>query len=178
VVGFWSFLCCSNLLQKSPASYAPGQHVGVDSIALTDSGFNITLNRTKTLQFNECQLAIPLVAIPGSNLCPFDAVRAMWQLCQASSGVSLFCYSSRGRPTPLVHSRFNKLLKSFCKAAGLNPRLFSGHSMRKGGATCALLAGVSETLVKLQGDRLEVRCCNMHFLVDNTRRGLIWREDN
>ncbi len=39
-----------------------------------------------------------------------------------------------------------------CSLAGLAPEPYSGHSLRKGGATCALLAGVSETMVKLQGD--------------------------
>lgn len=39
-----------------------------------------------------------------------------------------------------------------CSLAGLPPEPYTVHSLRKGGATCALLAGVSETMVQLQGD--------------------------
>ena len=44
------------------------------------------------------------------------------------------------------------MIKQHCKDAGLDPAHYSGHSLQKGGATCALIAGVPETMVKLQGD--------------------------
>lgn len=44
------------------------------------------------------------------------------------------------------------MLKSACTAAGLDPKFYSVHSLRKGGATVALLSGVDEVMVKAQGD--------------------------
>lgn len=44
------------------------------------------------------------------------------------------------------------MIKKFCSVVGLDASLFSAHSLRKGGATVALLAGVDDTMVKAQGD--------------------------
>lgn len=151
VVGFWSFLRASNLMQKSPTSFIEGQHLSVDCLASTDFGITLRLQRTKTVQFAQRILTIPLVALPGDVLCPVQALIDMWELCPARDG-SLFIYTSaHSQSSPLTHNVYNKLLRKFCKLARL-PFQFSAHSLRKGGATCAFAAGVNDTMIKLQGD--------------------------
>lgn len=171
VVGFWSYLRSSNLVQKTKGNFDNLRHVSPDNMSLTEEGILISLQRTKTIQFNERALHIPLVPMSGNFLCPLQALRDMWELCPAQCGTSLFTSRSpSGSFSPLVHSHLNKreysfrdlvtqplsnpalVIKRHCTLAGLPAKSFSGHSLRKGGATCALLAGVSETMVKLQGD--------------------------
>jgi integrase len=42
------------------------------------------------------------------------------------------------------------LVKRTCKAAGINPAKFSGHSLRAGLATAAAMAGVEERIIQEQ----------------------------
>ena len=46
---------------------------------------------------------------------------------------------------------FRLRLKSLCSKAGLNSRLYSGHSLRSGGATDLFNAGVDFHFIKLLG---------------------------
>jgi hypothetical protein len=54
-------------------------------------------------------------------------------------------------------------VKAVMRAAGRNPALFGGHSLRIGGATAALAAGVPPNLIRLMGrwksDVYELYCC-------------------
>lgn len=171
VVGFWSFLRGGNLVQKTKRDFDNLRHVSADNVTASTEGIVVALQRTKTIQFNERELHIPLLYMHDNPLCPITALRDMWELCPAQSGTSLFLYSApSGTHSPLIHSQLNKreylhnrllghwlthcfaVIKLHCSLAGLNADLYSAHSLRKGGATCALLAGVSETMVKLQGD--------------------------
>ena len=166
VIGFWTYLRSSNLVQKTKRNFDNLRHVSPDNITLSTDGIVIALQRTKTIQFNE-----RILHIPRNPLCPLTALRDMWELCPAQSGASLFLFRApSGQFTPMVHSQLNKreyphcrllglsftnyhvVIKLQCSLAGLSADLYSGHSLRKGGATCALIAGVPETMVKLQGD--------------------------
>lgn len=108
VVGFWSFLRGGNLVQKSAKKFDPAKHLGASSLSRFDQGFLLTLNRTKTVQFNERKLVIPLVAAPGNALCPVVALEAMWALCPLPPEGSLFSFrDADGVVKPLLHSKLN-----------------------------------------------------------------------
>lgn len=109
VVGFWSYLRSSNLVQKTKRNFDSMRHVSPDNISLSAEGVTISLQRTKTIQFNERALHIPLVIMPGNFLCPIKALQDMWELCPAQCGTSLFLFrGSSGSASPLVHSHLNK----------------------------------------------------------------------
>ena len=114
VVGFWSFLRGGNLVQKSAKKFDPAKHLGAPCLSRMDNGFLISLNRTKTIQFNEKCLIIPLLAVPGNALCPEAALEAMWALCPMPESGSLVSFrDTDGRGKPLVHSKLNG-----CKCRG------------------------------------------------------------
>ena len=54
------------------------------------------------------------------------------------------------------------MVKLVMEAAGLDPSLFGAHSLRIGGATAALAAGVSPSMIRLMGrwasDIYEIYC--------------------
>jgi hypothetical protein len=47
---------------------------------------------------------------------------------------------------------YSHTLKKLYAAVGLDPSKYTGHSLRKRGASCAFLAGCDASLVKMQGD--------------------------
>lgn len=109
VVGFWTYLRCSNLVPRSERAFDPLKQVSPDNLSLSDEGLIIALQRTKTIQFNERQLLIPLVRMGDNPLCPIQAIRDMWALCRPQNGTPLFSFTSpSGLVRPLVHSHLNK----------------------------------------------------------------------
>jgi hypothetical protein len=109
VTGFWTYLRSSNLVQKTKRNFDSLRHVSPDNMTLSAEGVLISLQRTKTIQFNERALHIPLVLMPGNFMCPVQALRDMWELCPAQCGTSLFLFRGpSGSVSPLVHSHLNK----------------------------------------------------------------------
>jgi integrase len=65
----------------------------------------------------------------------------------------LFVKTDKNGPTTgkLTGSAFAKRIKKWVGELGLDPVDFSGHSLRRGGATALMLAGVPPHLIQLQG---------------------------
>jgi hypothetical protein len=55
-------------------------------------------------------------------------------------------------PKSLSYYQFLKDLKRILAELGYNPKQFAGHSFRRGGATCAMQAGVPGEAIQLLGD--------------------------
>lgn len=109
VVGFWSYLRCNNLVQKTKRNFDSLRHVSPDNLSVSSVGVTITLQRTKTIQFNDYDLRIPLVKMDDNPLCPVRAIKEMWELCPPYYGHSLFLFRGpSGSISPLVHSHLNK----------------------------------------------------------------------
>ena len=84
----------------------------------------------------------------------FDTVRLLerWLRVRAGLGIDsqapLFCWPD-GRGVTVAELR--AMVKRVMAAAGLDPALFGAHSLRIGGATAALAAGVPPALIRLMG---------------------------
>lgn len=154
LVAFFSFLRSGNLLPPSASRFESGRHLSFGDFNLYDGGFELSLRRTKTIQFNDRVLIVPVASIPGSPLCPVVAVSNSWLLSHVErSSLPAFSYRSRsGSLTTLTKPRFVAALKNLCSLIGLDPASFSGHSFRRGGATFAHAVGVPDGLIQLQGD--------------------------
>jgi len=97
---------------------------------------------------------------------PFlDAVQSMrrWLAARRARGVAenrpLFCHGD-GRAITVAQVR--EMVRKCMAAAGLDPAHYGAHSLRIGGATAALAAGVSPSLIRLMGrwssDIYEIYC--------------------
>ena len=148
VVGFFTFFRKSNLLPDSMDSFNPCKQLARGDVRFEGSITIVTITWSKTIQYRQRQVEVPLFPIPDSPLCPVSVLRAMLQM--------------RGRPThhlfaekvgiPLTYSKFQKKFKSVLKQAGYDERMFSSHSMRRGGTLWAFRSGVPDTLIQVQGD--------------------------
>jgi integrase len=150
-VAFFSFFRKSNLLPSNLVSYDPSRHLSRHNITFSQQGAIINVQWSKTIQYQDRVLSIPLAFTPSSSLCPSSALwLAMSQ--SLSSHQSPFHYSLHGSPNILVYPVFLQFLKQCLDALGFPSSRYSGHSFRRGGATFALESGVPADYVQTQGD--------------------------
>lgn len=153
LVAFFSFLRKSNLFPKSAKDFDVHQQLSRENVVFYPNGICLNVLRTKTIQFLERTLQIPLPRIPASPMCPAKALLLNFKQVPAVSSPSpLFLYMGTTKPQVLTYSSFINLLKQFLNRLGYNTSLYSGHSFRRGGATFALECGVPADLIQSQGD--------------------------
>jgi hypothetical protein len=92
-----------------------------------------------------------LIAAGGRH---FDSALLLrrWLRRRQAAGIAdtraLFCHASG---QPITTAEVRAMVKSVMAAAGRDPALFGGHSLRIGGATAALAAGIQPNLIRLMG---------------------------
>ena len=149
LVSFFLMLRSSNVTPQTRADYDPVKQLHWSSISLSDKVALVTITWTKTVQYRQRELVIPLLSIPGSFLCPVLALRRLASLGKISSQGAVFCDKYH---YPLTYKAYLNKVKALAALSGLNPSEFSTHSFRRGGATFAYQAGVPLQLIQLQGD--------------------------
>ena len=166
LVGFYALLRKANLAApnagKRPkaaatASCAAGVLVRSDVCIREDGRWWLVLSDTKTIQLGERTLRLPLPVISGSPLCPTAALRLFMAATAYRPPVSqLFGWTdAAGCWHPLTHSVLVAHIKALVRAVGLDPARYSGHSLRRGGATFAFSrAHLDPLLIKALGDWL------------------------
>jgi hypothetical protein len=99
--------------------------------------------------------SVPIILAEGGSI--LDPVRALWDMV-ASDPVSeeerestpLFRHG-RGKRLAFTVAQVRDAVKRVMRAAGQDPSRFGAHSLRIGGATAALAADVSPSLIRLMG---------------------------
>lgn len=152
---FWAAIltCFFGLLRVSNVSSCKGP--SLRDISVTGKGIIMTIRKSKTIQFKERTHIIPLPYIANHPLCPTSAILAMLGKVghtSSTSDVPLFqYYTAKGLQTlsaDSIRRRLHRLLVQL----GYPASSYGTHSLRRGGATWLLLAGVPLPLIKLLGD--------------------------
>lgn len=147
---FFGLLRRANVLPQSRNKFNTDKHLRRQDITFHSWGVNVCIRWTKTLQFNERQLNIPLPRNHKSPLCPVQAIFHAFKCTPtASQNGPAFCIT---QDQPLTLNVFVSRLRECLQACGLNPELYAGHSFRRGGASWAFSCGVNADLIKLIGD--------------------------
>ena len=107
---------------------------------------------TKTIQFGQRQLQLPLLAIPGSLFCPVQAYRCMCKLVPCNPCQPAFMVWQGVNKVAYTYLQWQTRFKCLLARTGRDPAKFSSHSFRRGGASFAFQAGVPAATVKLIGD--------------------------
>ena len=150
LVAFFSFCRKATLVPKSRADSQDALCRG--DVRFVSRGVVLGIRKTKTIQCGERVLEIPLHEQGDAALCPVAALRAVWGLGQYPSDLPLFTFRSADIVQTLDYKMFTNLLRSVLSASGIATDLYSGHSLRRGGATYAFERGVPPSYIKLQGD--------------------------
>ena len=155
LVSFFGMLRKSHLLASSAQQFDPAKQLLTSDLELLPWGALITLRWSKTIQFRERVVQLPLPLIPNSPLCPIVAIqRALSFTVNAPSPSPAFMWFD---PSSLSHkiftySLFLKRLRRVLDALGLPFRDYACHSFRRGGASFAFRAGLPIDLIKILGD--------------------------
>ena len=154
------FFTMSRLGSVLPSSSktVPGKIISADRVNVCEAGLLVTFLHTKTIQFGERILHIPL-ARSDSPLCP---VAAFSHACsffpspapQSARLLPAFRYcSSSGVCLPLYAPLFISTMRQlFARADIADSASYRGHSFRRGGASWAFNNGVPGELVQAMGD--------------------------
>ena len=154
LVAFFTFFRKSNLLPASATSFDPDCNFTPSDVQIFSSFALITVNWTKTIQFQNKKLTVPIPRIPGSILCPVSMLQYYFhQVPHFSPGlIPLFLYQSGLQYHILTYPLFLHLLRQKLSTLGCKPSDYSGHSFRRGGASFAFSIRVPHELIKQQGD--------------------------
>lgn len=124
--------------------------INCDWIKASEQGVEIVLPRSKTDQqgAGRC-IAIPRVSGP---ICPVTALEAWLGVSQITEGPLFRRVDKSGNvlADPLSSGAIATIVKQRAAQIGLNPKEYSGHSLRAGFATCAAAAGLSAWDIKRQ----------------------------
>eukprot|EP00854_Cymbomonas_tetramitiformis_P001922 gene1922-biopygen1799 len=117
----------------------------------------LRVRHSKTIQCGERCHWVPLGAVPGSLLCPVQAVRLLMDRTPDLPGNSpLFVVEKvtgrKASVVPVTHDALVAGIKSLAGRAGLDPERYAGHLLRRCGATAARRMDVNTLYIKMQGD--------------------------
>ena len=123
-----------------------------DRVNFSREGILITLLHTKTIQFGERRLHIPLPR-SNSDLCPVAAYSASVNTVRHPHSTPAFVYSQGGKLQWLTPSIFMDTFRKLLHRAGIqDASAYTGHSFRGGGASWAFQSGVPGELIQICGD--------------------------
>lgn len=123
-----------------------------ENISVFEDYLLVQFRWSKTIQFGERVLEIPIVKNLSSPLCAFSAFKAMCAKFPALASSPAFLVLSGRKTKPVSYNMLQNFLKNIVEKIGLDPTQYSSHSFRRGGATWAFQCGVSSELIQLQGD--------------------------
>ena len=119
-------------------------------------GIVILFHRSKTIQFREKIVQLPLPYIPGSLLCPATAVQRALSFTHPGatpeSQVFMWYDLVTQKLTPFTYPQFMCKLRSTLMILSLPGKDYAGHSFCRGGASYAFQAGIPIELIKILGD--------------------------
>jgi site-specific recombinase XerD len=125
--------------------------LNVQDVADTHDGLVVTVTRSKTDQDGEGrQIGVPYGSNP--TTCPVRALRAWLDASNLDAGPLFRPVDRHGQlgVRRLSDRAVALVVKRAAQAAGLNPALVAGHSLRSGMATSAARAGATEAQIMAQ----------------------------
>lgn len=147
---FWAAICLMFrcLLRVSHVTKSV-HNVCRKDIVFTSYGLCLTLFSSKTIQFSERKVTVPVISSKGSILCPVFWIRKYLKHVNVSADDPLFV--TPGSKTPVSYKWFSSRLKSLLTSANLVGN-YSSHSLRRGAATFLSRIGLPLHDIKTFGD--------------------------
>jgi len=156
LVGFFGMLRKDNLTKGKPDPFHPFRGLRRGDVDISRQRIWLRLRVAKTAQFGEEPHVLGLEA-SGCDLCPVRAVR---QHLDETAGLKAdsYLFVSKGKgargaaAVPLSHTSLVRGIKMLVRAIGADPVMFSGHSLRRGGASFAYDVGIPEVAIQAHGN--------------------------
>jgi len=154
LVGFFGMLRKDNVCSGKARTFNPRRCLLRGDLVFVPETVALWLRCrfSKTNQFNERMHCFPL-QYSGGELCPVTTyLRHVEMYPSTDPSQPAFMYDVKNKRTALSHTCLVTVLKQMLSNIGINPALYSGHSLRRGGATLAFQLGAHPEAVMLLGD--------------------------
>ena len=120
---------------------------------MLDWGMIIRVRRSKTIQFRERILEIPVASCCNRQLCAVYWTARHFREIPAGVDEGAFRVpGGRGVSVPLTYGMYQDVLRIFAAKAGFGELDFTSHSLRRGGCTFLSMCGASIEEIKARGD--------------------------
>ena len=149
LITFYCLFRKSNTVPKSMSQVNLRRTLLRRHIRVTQDSVYVHCTFSKTIQFGQRDLVIPIPSNSDPALDPVRHLNALFTTVNCSSDAPAFSY---GHKLFISHSSFTSRLKKLLKLAGYEPSLYSGHSFRRGGATMLYKIGASILQIQASGD--------------------------
>ena len=118
-------------------------------INMTSWGMMISIRGSKTIQYGDRVLRIPVTRLNDSRLCAIYWTERHFREVSAPPSSPAFLVSPGN---PLTYEQFTEMLKWSAGKSGLEEKDYSSHSLRRGGTSYLRSVGASIEERKLRGD--------------------------
>ena len=150
LVLFFGLLRKSSVLPVSRSLLSPSRVLTRSDITFSSAGMCLRIRNTKTIQHGERVLTLPMPMMVGHALCPVQATFNAFKFCpQVPATQPAFCVLPG---VPITGPSFDARLRSCLATAGFQPSRYSGHSLRRAGATWCFQVGVPAETIRALGD--------------------------
>ena len=150
LVAFYGLFRKANIVPESgpldPRQTLTRDHITLDRV---NKVVYIRVTFSKTIQFCQRDLIIP---IPSNDSPALDLFRHMEKLFDTISAPGTAPAFSFSKNVYVTYKGFTNRLKDLLTRAGLSPKLYSGHSFRRGGASYLHQVGGSVLQIQAAGD--------------------------
>lgn len=150
LVMFFGMLRRANVLSSNQISFDPSKHLRRRDLLFFPWGIKLVIRWSKTIQFKQRTLELPMIRIPNHPLCPVQAVTLAFKQTSGASpdGPAFMTRENK----PLKATTFIATIQKALSAHGVDTTSVSGHSFRRGGASWAFQAGLSIDSIRQIGD--------------------------
>ena len=160
LLGFYGMLRISEFTNKTTSHHDPTREAcraDVQFFGPTDepTGFRYTIKVAKNSQFR-VQQTITVFRSPNPQLCPVRAMQRLFATDDRAPAKPLFDFTVRHSNQSTRHvsgarSRFIKVFQHAIRRVGLSTKKIQSHSLRAGGATAYLNAGIDPYIIQRMG---------------------------
>ena len=120
LLGFFLMVRASNLVPRVGKRWSRLRQLNKSSVTFNKKGMIIKIRWSKTIQFRQCILEIPVYAIPNSILCPVKAVKRLLQVNKLKPHGPLLALSD---DLVFTYGMLQKKLKQVISDLGLNKNM-------------------------------------------------------
>ena len=153
LVGFFTFFRKANLCPVSLNMFSTLHTLSHCDFLFTSWGAVITVTLTKMQQSGDTALVVLIPSIPNSPLCPVHALHELFTTVSAPDSAPAFSYiSPNGELSCITAQVLRDSIRHLVTKIDLDAKSYSGHSLRRGGATFTFRCGIPAELIKIQGD--------------------------
>ena len=154
LLGFTMFLRKSNLVPDTMDTFQQDHQFTRADVNMTGplSAMMFNLRWTKTIQFKQKVLRLPVLPIDNKRICPVIWMHYMINTIPAEPQDPAFTIWYKGKKTALSANQLLNRLRKWLKLVKEPQDLYTLHSLRRGGATFAFQSNMEHNMIKLLGD--------------------------